>query len=104
MAFTTFTARILHLAFRAACSIAARGDRLALTARVVLEALLKRYTKRACHFERSLERRRILVLFDGDDRLPGDADSIGEFLLRHLAEGPEFSNLIAYGGHQSAFR
>ncbi len=69
-----------------------------------MEALLKRYTKHDCDFERSLEGRRILVLFDGYYRLPCDADSIGEFLLRHLAEGPEFSNLIAYGGHQSAFR
>src|SRR5206468_10075933 len=77
---------------------------LTLTARVILEALLKRHTKRDCHFERSLKRRRILVLFDGYDRLPCDAHLISEFLLRHLAEGPEFSNLIAYGGHQSAFR
>jgi hypothetical protein len=29
---------------------------------------------------------------------------IGEFLLRHLAARPQFSNLIAYGGHQSARR
>jgi len=69
-----------------------------------LEALLERHTKHDCHFERSLKRRRILVLFDRNDRLPCDADSIGELLLRHLPEGPEFSNLIAYCGHQSAFR
>jgi hypothetical protein len=43
-------------------------------------------------------------LFDGYDRLPCDTDSIGEFLLGHFAESPEFSNLIAYGRHQSAFR
>lgn len=43
-------------------------------------------------------------MFDCYDRLPCDADLIREFLLRHLAEGSEFSNLIAYGGHQSAFR
>jgi hypothetical protein len=77
---------------------------LALTARVILEALVKRHTKRDCHFKSSLERRRILVLFDSYDCLPCDADLIRKFLLRHLAEGPEFSNLIAYGGHQSAFR
>lgn len=77
---------------------------LTLTARVVLEALFNRHPKRDCHFERSLERRRILVLFDGYNRLPCDADLIGQFLLRHLAERPEFSNLIAYSGHQSAFR
>jgi len=77
---------------------------LALSARVKLEALLKRHTKRTCHFEGSLKRRRILVLFDGYDRLPCDAHLIREFLLCHLAEGPEFPNLITYGGHQSAFR
>jgi hypothetical protein len=36
--------------------------------------------------------------------LPCNADSIGEFLLRHLPQSPKFPNLIAYGGHQSAFR
>lgn len=77
---------------------------LALTARVILEALLKRHTENHCHFERRLERRRILILFDGYNGLPCDANLIGELLLRHRAEGPELSNLIAYGGHQSAFR
>ena len=77
---------------------------LARTARIILEALVKRHAKRDCHFKRSLEGRRILVLFDSYDGLPCDADLIRKFLLRHLAEGPEFSNLIAYGGHQSAFR
>ncbi len=78
--------------------------RLTLTARVILEALLDRNTKHNCHFERSFKGRRILVLFDRNDCLPCDADLIGEFLLRHLPEGPEFSNLIAYCGHQSALR
>ena len=54
-------------------SIGAHAPRLAFTARVILEALLKRYTKRDCHFERSLKRRRILVLFDGYNCLPCDA-------------------------------
>jgi hypothetical protein len=43
-------------------------------------------------------------LLNRDNRLPRDADLIGQFLLRHFAERPEFSNLIAYSGHQSAFR
>ena len=47
--------------------------RLTLTARVVLEALLERYTQHDRDFERSLQRRRILVLFDRNDRLPCDA-------------------------------
>jgi hypothetical protein len=43
-------------------------------------------------------------LFDGDDRLTCDADSIGELLLRHLPQGAEFSNLIAYSWQQRALR
>ena len=78
--------------------------RLALAARGILEALLDRHAKDDCHFERGLKGRRILVLFDRNDRLPCDANSIGEFLLRHLPKGPEFSNLIADCGHQSALR
>jgi hypothetical protein len=77
---------------------------LALTARVILEALLERHTKHDCHFERGFKGRRILVLFDRNHRLPCNADLIGEFLLGHLAEGPEFSYLISYCGHQSALR
>jgi hypothetical protein len=77
---------------------------LTLTERVKLKALLKRDTKHDCHFERSLKGRRIFVLFDCDDRLPCDADSIGKFLLRHLSEGPEFPYLISYRWHQSALR
>jgi hypothetical protein len=74
--------------------------RLALTVRVILEALLERHTKHDCHFERSLKGRRVLVLLDRDDCLTCDADSIGEFLLRHLPHGPKFPNLIAYSGQQ----
>jgi hypothetical protein len=55
--------------------------RLALTMRVILEALLERYTQHDGHLERSLKGRRILVLLDRDDGLTRDADSIGEFLL-----------------------
>jgi len=87
---------------RAKSQLAQHG--LAFTERVILEALLERHTKLDCDFERGLKGRRILVLFDRNDRLPCDADSIGELLLRHLPEGPEFSNLIAYRGHQSALR
>jgi hypothetical protein len=75
-----------------------------LTVRVILEALLERHTQHDCHFERSLEGRRILVLLDRNDCLACDADPVGEFLLRHLPPGAKFSNLIAYSGHQSAFR
>ena len=77
---------------------------LTLTVRVILEALLDRNTQHHCHFERSLEGGRILILLHRNDRLACDADPIGEFLLRHLPPGPKFSNLIAYSGHQSAFR
>jgi len=78
--------------------------RSALTLRVILEALVERYTERDGHFEGSLKRRRVLVLFDRNDRLPCDADSIGEFLLRYLSQSPQFPDPIAYGGHQSALR
>src|ERR1700677_583034 len=78
--------------------------RLPLTVRVVLEAALERHPEHEGNLERGLKRRRVLVLLDCDDCLACDADSIGEFLLRHLPRGPEFSNLIAYSGHQSAFR
>jgi hypothetical protein len=57
---------------------------LTLAVRVKLEALLDRHTKHDCNFERSLKGRRILVLFDRNDRLACDTNSIGEFLLRHL--------------------
>ena len=78
--------------------------RLTLTVRVILEALLEWHTQHDCHFERGLKGRRILVLLDCNDRLACDANSIGELLLRHLPHGPKFANLIAYSGHQSAFR
>jgi hypothetical protein len=44
------------------------------------------------------------VLLDRDHGLARDAQPIGEFLLRHLPRRSKFPNLIAYGGHQSAFR
>ena len=75
-----------------------------LTVRVILEALLERHTQHDCHFERSLKGRRILILLDRNDRLACDADSISQLLLRHLPHSPKFANLIAYSGHQSAFR
>jgi hypothetical protein len=78
--------------------------KLTLTVRVILEALLERDTKRDCHLESSLKRRRILVLLDGNHGLACDADSIGKFLLRHLPRGPKFSNPVAYSGHQRALR
>lgn len=69
-----------------------------------MEALLERHTKRDGHLERSFERRRILVLFNGYNRLPCNSDLVGEVLLRHFPSGSELSNLIAYGGHHNAFR
>ena len=36
--------------------------------------------------------------------VPCHADFIREFLLRHIADGAELSNLIVYDGHQSAVR
>jgi hypothetical protein len=78
--------------------------RLTLTVRVVLEALLERYAKHDGDFERSLKRRGVLVLLDCDDGLARDANSIGELLLGHISHGTKFSNLVAYGGHQSALR
>ena len=77
---------------------------LALTVRVILETLLERYAEHDGHFERSLKRRRVFVLFDRNNRLPRDADAIGELLLRYLSSGSEFPNLIAYSGHQSVFQ
>ena len=73
--------------------------RLALTARVILKALLKGYAKHHCHFERGLERGRIFVLFHGYDRLPCHTDFVRELLLRDLTNCSEFSNLIAYSWH-----
>ena len=37
--------------------------------------------------EGHLERGRVFALLDGDDRLAGYADSIGQVCLRHLAIG-----------------
>jgi len=78
--------------------------RLALTLRVVLEALFDRHAELERHFEGGLERRRILVLLHRNNRLPSDTHSIGQILLRYLSLSPEFTYLIAYGGHQSALR
>jgi hypothetical protein len=69
-----------------------------------MEALLERHAEHDGHFERSLKRRRVLVLLNRYDRLPCDTDSIGELLLRYLSLGSELPNLIAYGGHQSVLR
>ena len=71
--------------------------RLALTARVILKALLKRDAKHHCHFERSLKRGRILALLQGYNRLSCHTDLVREFLLGDLAKCSEFSNLITYG-------
>jgi hypothetical protein len=73
--------------------------RLTLAVWIVLKAALKRHTQHDGNLERSLERRRVLILLDSDDRLPCDADAIGEILLRHLSQGPEFPNLVANGRH-----
>ena len=72
--------------------------------RVILETLFERHTELDSHFERSFKRRGILVLFDRNDCLPRDADTIGEFLLRYLSSRSEFPNLIAYSGHQRILR
>ena len=82
----------------------AAAKRSTLAARIILETLIERHAEHDCHFKGSLERRRIFVLFYSYDGLPCHPDLVGECLLRHLAERPEFSNPIAYGGHQSAFR
>jgi 2-iminobutanoate/2-iminopropanoate deaminase len=76
----------------------------ALTPRIKLKALLQRNAQRHRHFKRSLEGRRILVLFNRYDGLARHPDLVGQFLLRHLTPRPQLPNLITDGRHQSAFR
>jgi len=64
-----------------------------------LEALLDRYAKSEGYFESGLERWGVFVLLDSDDGLAGDADSVSQVLLCHIAKGTEFADLIANGGH-----
>ena len=78
--------------------------RLPFALRVVLKALLQWHAKHDGDFKSSLQRRRVLVLFDRDDCLPRDPNSICEFLLRYVSLSAEIPNLIAYDGHQSALR
>ena len=59
------------------CSLGCRDE---------LKHFLERLAEHMGDPERDLERRRILAALDRVDRLPGDADLVGELLLRHFAE------------------
>lgn len=56
--------------------------------------VLKRPIKCARDTEREFEGRRIFARFDGDDRLAGCADKLGERLLGHPALAPEAPDFI----------
>ena len=65
----------------------------------VLEDLVERHAEDPGDPEGHLERGRVLALLDGDDRLAGHADSIGQVRLGHLAVGePERADRVGDAG------
>ena len=62
-----------------------RSDSCFLLGVWVLEYVIQADTESAGYLEGHLEGWRVFALLDGDDRLAGGANSIGEIRLRHLA-------------------
>src|SRR5512135_801901 len=61
----------------------------------VLEDRVERHAEDPGDPEGHLERRRVLALLDGDDRLPRHPDSIGQLRLGHLVVGePERADRV----------
>ena len=86
--------RRIYLTFFLHTRIAQYLD-LALTAE--LKHFFERFTENVGDSERNLERRRVLTRFDGIDGLSGDADLIGELLLRHCTlMKPQLPDSITY--------
>jgi len=56
------------------------SDRL----RFVTKYLVQPYTQGSRDFERRFRRRRVFFLFDGYDRLAGNADLLSQLLLSHF--------------------
>lgn len=66
-----------------ACGYAADGHGNRAGSLLPAEHVLKTHAELACNTKRTLERWRVTALFDRNDRLPGNADSIRQLRLRH---------------------
>ena len=63
--------------------------------RIVVEYLLQRNIKDVRDAEGNFQRGRVLIAFNGVDRLTSHEDVVGKLLLRHGAGAAEFTNGIA---------
>jgi hypothetical protein len=85
------------MVLRVACT--GTGGKASLWLRHILKHVFERLVEHLGNPKGHLQRWRVLAALDRVHRLPGDADLIGEFLLRHLpVVEPKGSDLIVDSG------